>query len=205
MMRPAIIGGMGILLCSLFFGCLSAAAGEVKNISIPIIVRFSSAVTAPFIPEFTGALTRDVGVTLSYLHQAPDGNQVFQVNGLFVDFRLADLLHRMQMRGDVISAVEGSSSNSSEFPQIIVKFSESVADPSLPAFVSVLSQDVGVTLAYTFEKGRGVHVFHVNGLTEPAQLAFVLQRLKRRKDILSADPGGLTRNTGLTPPVEMSK
>lgn len=204
-MGSAICGGMGILLSSSLFGGLSVAAEEVKNISIPVVVRFSNAVTTPFTPEFTGALSRDVGITLSYLHQAPDGNQVFQVNGLFADFRLTDLLQRMQMRGDVISAFEDGSSNSGEFSRIIVKFSESVADPSLPAFVSGLFQDVGVTLAYSFEKGRGVHALRVNGLTEPAQIAFVLQRLKRRKDILSADLGGLTSNTGLTLPVEMSK
>lgn len=198
-MRSAICGGIGILLSSPLFGGLSVAAEEVKNLSIPVIVRFSNAVTTPFTPEFTGELTRDMGVTLSYIRPAPNGNQVFQVNGLFADFRLTDLLQRMQMRGDVISAVEDGASNSSDFPQIIVKFSESVANPSLSAFVSGLSQDVGVTLAYLFEKGHGVHVFRVNGLTEPAQISFVLQRLKKRKDILSADPGGLTL------PVEMSK
>lgn len=189
-MRSAICGEMGILLCSPFFGGLSVAAEEVKNLSFPVIVRFSSGVTAPFTPEFIGALTRDVGVTLSYLHEEPDGNQVFQVNGLFPDLQLTDLLHRVQMRGDVISAVENGTFNSSEFPQIIVKFSETVADPSLPAFVSRLSQDVGVTLAYLFEKGRGDHVFRVNGLTQPAQISIILERLKKRKDIVYADPGG---------------
>lgn len=189
-MRTAICGGMGILLCSPFFGGHSVAAEEVKNLSIPVIVRFTSGITAPLTPEFISALTRDVGVTLSYLHEEPDGNQVFQVNGLFPDLQLTDLLHRVQMRGDVISAVENGTFNSSEFPQIVVKFSEMVADPSLPAFVSRLSQDVSVTLAYLFEKGRGNHVFRVNGLTQPAQISIILERLKKRQDIVSANPGG---------------
>ena len=48
-----------------------------------------------------------------------------------------------------------------------------------------LSKDVGVTLAYLFEKTRGIQVFRVHGLSQSTQLAVVLQRLKKRKDVLS--------------------
>ena len=105
----------------------------------------------------------------------------------FAGFPLSDVLQRLQRRSDVISAVEGVTDSANDSAQIIVKFSTSVADPSQPAFALALSKDVGVTLAYLFEKTRGVQVFRVNGLSQSAQLAFILQRLKKRKDVLSAE------------------
>ena len=87
----------------------------------------------------------------------------------------------------MISVVEEIAGGGSNLAQVVIKFSSAVADPSHPAFVSALSMDVGVTLAYLFEKTRGVQVFRVNGLSQPTQLPVILQRLKKRKDVLSAE------------------
>ena len=177
---------MIVLIFAAFFAC-QAIAEEVKNLSVPIVVQFSNAGIAPASPEFASDLSREVGVTLSYLQQTSEGRQIFQVNGLFAGFRLNDVLQRLQRRADVISAVEGVTDSANGSAQIIVKFSTSVIDPSQPAFALALSKDVGVTLAYLFEKTRGIQVFRVNGLSQSTQLAFILQRLKKRKDVLSAE------------------
>ena len=177
---------MIVLIFVAFFACY-AMAEDVKNFSVPIVVQFSSAGIAPTSPELVSDLSREVGVTLSYLQQTPEGRQIFQVNGLFAGFRLSDVLQRLQRRADVISVVEGVADSANDSAQIIVKFSTSVTDPSQPAFALALSKDVGITLAYLFEKTRGVQVFRVNGLSQSTQLAFILQRLKKRKDVLSAE------------------
>ena len=100
----------------------------------------------------------------------------------------ADVLQRLQRRADVISVVEGVADKANDSAQIIIKFSTSVVDSSQPAFALALSKDVGITLAYLFEKTRGVQVFRVNGMSQSTLLAFILQRLKKRKDVLSAAP-----------------
>ena len=174
-----------VIFVSLFVGY--AMAGDVKNLSVPIVVQFSNAGIAPASPEFVSDLSREVGVTLSYLQQTSEGRQIFLVNGLFAGFPLSDVLQRLQRRADVISAVEGVADSANDSAQIVVKFSTSVVDPSQPAFALALSKDVGVTLTYLFEKTRGIQVFRVNGLSQSTQLAFILQRLKKRKDVLSAE------------------
>ena len=172
------------LFLASFFSC-SAFAEEIKSLSLPIVVQFSNA--APTTPEFVSDLSREVGVTLSYSQATPEGSHVFLVGGLFADFPLSQVLQRLQRRSDVISVVEEIAGGGSNLAQVVIKFSSAVADPSHPAFVSALSMDVGVTLAYLFEKTRGVQVFRVNGLSQPTQLPVILQRLKKRKDVLSAE------------------
>ena len=175
-----------VLIFVALFACY-AMAEDVKNLSVPIVVQFSNTGIAPASPEFVSDLSREVGVTLSYLQQTSEGRQIFLVNGLFAGFPLGDVLQRLQRRADVIFAIEGVADSANDSPQIVVKFSTSVTDPSQPAFALALSRDVGVTLAYLFEKTRGIQVFRVNGLSQATQLAFILQRLKKRKDVLSAE------------------
>lgn len=174
-----------VLIYVAFFAC-DARAEDLKNLSVPIIVQFTNAGIAPASPGFVGDLSREVGVTLSYSQPASEDSHAFLVSGLFADFPLSDMLQRLQRRADVIFVTEGIASGASDFAHIVVKFSVSVADPSHPAFVWALSRDVGVTLAYLFEKTHGIQVFRVNGLSQSAQLAVILQRLKNRKDVLSA-------------------
>ena len=173
------------LIGAIFFAC-GAMAQDIPNLSIPIIVQFSSA-GVPASPGFADALSREVGVTLSYSQPTSEGGQVFLVNGLFEGFPLSYVVQRLQHRADVISVAVDSTSGGSDSALINVKFSASVADPGQPDFVWALSKDTGVTLAYLFEKTRGIQAFRVNGLSQPAQLAFILQRLKTRKDILSTE------------------
>ena len=168
-----------------WFFSSSAFAEEIKSLSLPIVVQFSN--IAPTTPEFVSDLSREVGVTLSYAQATPEGSHVFLVSGLFADFPLNHVMQRLQRRSDVISVGEEIAGGGSELAQVVIKFSSSVADPSHPTFVSALSADVGVTLAYLFEKTRGVQVFRVNGLSQPSQLTIILQRVKKRKDVLSAE------------------
>ena len=156
---------MIVLIFVVLFACY-AMAEDVKNLSVPIAVQFSSAGITPVSPEFISDLSREVGVTLSYLQQTSEGRQIFLVNGLFAGLPLSDVLQRLQRRADVISAVEGVADSANDSAQIIVKFSTSVVDPSQPAFALALSKDVGITLAYLFEKTRGVQVFRVNALSQ---------------------------------------
>lgn len=175
-------------LTALFLACFfsySAFAEEIKSLSLPIVVQFSH--TAPTTAQFVGDLSREVGVTLSYAQATPEGNHVFLVSGLFADFPLNHVLRRLQRRSDVISVSEEIAGGGSELAQVVIKFSGSVADPSHPTFVAALSADVGVTLAHLFEKTRGVQVFRVNGLSQPTQLTIILQRIKKRRDVVSAE------------------
>ena len=171
------------LTCAAFLTC-AATAQDIQNISVPIVVQFSAGV-APASPGFADDLSRAVGVTLSYSQPTSEGGQVFLVHGLFEGFPLSDILQRLQRRADVIYAVADSTSGGSDAALITIKFSASVTDPGSPDFVLTLSKDVGVSLAYLFEKTPGVQVFRVNGLSQPTQLAFILQRLKTRKDVLA--------------------
>lgn len=175
-----------MVLIGVMFFARGATAQDIPSLSIPIIVQFSST-GAPASPGFADALSREVGVTLSYSQPTSEGEQVFLVNGLFEGFPLSHIVQRLQHRADVISVTADSTSGGSDSALISVKFSASVADPGQPDFVWALSKDAGVTLAYLFEKTRGIQAFRVNGLSQPAQLAFILQRLKTRKDVLSAE------------------
>ena len=76
-----------VLIFVWFFAC-QAMAEDVKNISVPIIVQFSNTGIAPASPEFVTDLSREVGVTLSYLQQTSEGRQIFLVNGLFCGLSL---------------------------------------------------------------------------------------------------------------------
>lgn len=172
------------LFLAWFFSC-SAFAEEIKSLSVPIVVQFSN--TASTTPKFVSDLSREVGVTLSYAQATPEGSHVFLVSGLFADFPLNHVMQRLQRRSDVISVGEEIAGGGSELAQVVIKFSSSVADPSHPTIISALSADVGITLAYLFEKTRGVQVFRVNGLSQPTQLTIILQRVKKRKDVLSAE------------------
>ena len=84
-------------------------------------------------PEFVSDLSREVGVTLSYLQPTSEGGQVFLVSGLFEGFPLSDILQRLQRRADVISVTEEIAGGDSALALIVVKLSASVADPSHPA------------------------------------------------------------------------
>lgn len=161
-------------------------AQDIKNLSLPIIVQFSAG-TPSVSSEFVRDLSRGVGVTLSPLQQTSEGEQVFLVNGLFPGLPLSDILQRLRRRADVLSVDIEGAGGVNDAAQIVVKFSASVADPSHPVFTSALSMDVGVTLAYLFDKTPGIRGFRVNGLSQPEQLAFILQRLKKRKDVLAAE------------------
>ena len=174
-----------IALIFVAFVSCDAMAEDVKNLSVPVIVQFSDTSIAPANPGFADDWSREVGVTLSYSQPSSEGSHVFLVSGLIEGFPLSHILQRLQRRADVISVTEEIAGGDSALALIVVKLSASVADPSHPAFALALSRDVGITLAYLFEKTRGTHAFRVNGLSQSTQLAVVLQRLKKRKDVLS--------------------
>lgn len=178
---------LAALVFSIAFFTRAAMAQDVKSFSLPIVVQFSNIGIAPVSLEFVSDLSRGVGVSLSYLQQTSEGEQVFLVNGLFPGLPLSDILRRLQRRADVISAAIDSTGEASDPAQIVARFSASIADPSHPVFTSALSIDVGVTLTYLFEKKPGIQAFRVNGLSQPEQLTFILQRLKKRKDVLAAE------------------
>ena len=94
-------------------------AEDVKNLSVPIVAQFSNAGIAPASPEFVSDLSREVGVTLSYLRQTSEGRPVFQVIGLFAGFRLSDVLQRLQRRADVISLFLRCRAPSSLLPTLV--------------------------------------------------------------------------------------
>ena len=176
---------MTLLLYIAFFSNF-ASAQNIQNLSVPISIQFSNAGIAPASPGFADKLSREVGVTLSYLEPRSEDSHVFLVSGLFADFPLSDLLQRLRRRADVLSVSEDIADGGSALAHVVVKFSKSVVDPSQPAFVWALSRDVGVTFVHLFEKAHGVQAFRVNGLSRPTQLSFILQRLKSRSDVLAA-------------------
>jgi hypothetical protein len=66
---------------------------------------------------------------------------------------------------------------------VIVKFRDATIDPMRADFVEHLSHDAGVPLVYLRPISGGAHVFGVEGVSDPGQLAEVMRRLAERGDV----------------------
>ena len=78
--------------------------------------------------------------------------------------------------------------------QLIITFTEAVADPARPDFVEQLSHDAGVRLMYRRPMSGGAHVFRVEGSLTPAELAEVMRRVASRRDVVHVEPDRLLRH-----------
>lgn len=78
--------------------------------------------------------------------------------------------------------------------RIIVKFTGVSTDPSKSAFVKKLSQSAGASLVYLRPISTGAHVFSVEGLSTPEQLADVIKRLEQRSDVLYVEQDRILRH-----------
>lgn len=68
--------------------------------------------------------------------------------------------------------------------RVIIKFKDSVGEPSGAAFVSGLSDDAGTALTYLRPVSVGGHVFECRDVYNSDELAKVIQRLTKRKDVV---------------------
>ncbi len=84
-------------------------------------------------------------------------------------------------------AAESTPESSTSMPmnaRLIIKFKDSVRGPSTAAFVSKLSEDAGTTLIYLRPMSVGGHVFECRDVYRSDELAEVIQRLTKRKDVV---------------------
>jgi hypothetical protein len=68
--------------------------------------------------------------------------------------------------------------------RLIIKFKDSVRGPSTAAFVSKLSEDAGTALMYVRPMSVGGHVFDCPDVYSSDELAEVIGRLTKRKDVI---------------------
>jgi hypothetical protein len=68
--------------------------------------------------------------------------------------------------------------------RLIIKFKDSVRGPSTAAFVSKLSEDAGTALVYVRPVSVGGHVFECRDIYDSDELAEVIQRLTKRRDVV---------------------
>lgn len=67
--------------------------------------------------------------------------------------------------------------------RLIIKFTEGAYESS-PTFLRKLSEDAGTALVYLRRTSVGGHVFECRDLYSSDELMDVIQRLKRRKDVI---------------------
>ena len=89
----------------------SSGKGEApvtKTAPIPntgrLIIKFSEAVTDPSQAEFVNTLSKDMGVSLTYLRPMSGGAHVFVAKGALDSNQLQDISQRLSQRSDVIYA-----------------------------------------------------------------------------------------------------
>ena len=68
--------------------------------------------------------------------------------------------------------------------QIIIKFSDSVTDPSEQNFLKSLSRDVHAELSYLRPMSGGAHVFTVANVPDEEALKEIIKRLSQRPEII---------------------
>lgn len=68
--------------------------------------------------------------------------------------------------------------------QIIIKFGDTTIDPTDPDFVQSLSREAAKPLTYVRPMSGGAHVYRVEGLSGPDELAEVVSRLSERTDVI---------------------
>ncbi len=94
-------------------------------------------------------------------------------------------------------AAEPTPESSTSMPmnaRLIIKFKDSVREPSTAAFVSKLSEDAGTTLTYLRPMSVGGHVFECRGIYSPEELKKVVERLTRRKDVIYVEEDRMMRH-----------
>ena len=67
--------------------------------------------------------------------------------------------------------------------RLIIKFTEGAYESS-PAFLGKLSEDAGTALTYLRPMSVGGHVFECRNVYSSDELAEVIQRLTKRKDVV---------------------
>jgi hypothetical protein len=75
--------------------------------------------------------------------------------------------------------------------QIIVKFKDSVSDPSRDEFVQDLSHTVKANIYYLRPMSGDAHVYRVETGGDKQKMKDILDRLSKRPDILYAEPDGI--------------
>jgi len=75
--------------------------------------------------------------------------------------------------------------------QIIIKFRNESRDPSKPYYVRELSEWAKARIVYVRSMSGGVYVFRVEGITSDKQLAEVIERLSKRREIRYVEPDTL--------------
>lgn len=182
----------GPCLVSAFVLMTSALASEFSLSRLTVV--FSAPVSMQD-AAFVQRLSRDVGVTLSYVQPAAENAHIFRIDGLGPEFQIADILQRLRKRADVITADDYSDSSTpiGGGQLVAVKFSRSLSvEPIDPGFVWGLSQDVGVTLQPLSSSVGKKLIFAVRGLNNNVQFAAIAQRLRQRPGVVSVQEGAAT-------------
>lgn len=71
---------------------------------------------------------------------------------------------------------------------MIVKFKDSVSDPSRPEFVAELSGTIGAKMSYFRPMSGGAHVFYVETHNEKNTIKNIQEKLSQRPDVLYVEP-----------------
>lgn len=72
--------------------------------------------------------------------------------------------------------------------RMIVKFKDSVSDPSRPEFVAELSGTIGAKMSYFRPMSGGAHVFYVETHNEKNTIKNIQEKLSQRPDVLYVEP-----------------
>ena len=68
--------------------------------------------------------------------------------------------------------------------QLIIQFRTPIDEPASPAFVQQLASDGGAALQFVRTLATGAQLYSVDGSLDRAELTAIVQRLRRRHDVL---------------------
>ncbi len=71
--------------------------------------------------------------------------------------------------------------------RLIIRFSETVFDPTQPAVLTSISEVAGHPMSYLRPMSGQAHVFVVGGVLEPAQLQQIIERLQASPEVFSVE------------------